>query len=429
MLGLSGNAYYGFDTISLGLVGSGLPTLQNQLIAGIASNSFWLGSLGLSPYTFNLTNLDNPLPSLMGTLRNQSIIPSMSWAYTAGAYYRDPPVLASLTLGGFDATRFTANNVSFAFGADFSRDLLVSLTSVTYDTVGSSPLLAQSISIFIDSLVTELWLPISVCQAFETAFNLTWNSTAQLYLISDDVHKTLAAQNPTFTFTLAQAGESSGGAISDGTVEIALPYAAFDLDVFQPLVDSTTRYFPLKQAQNSSQYTLGRTFLQEAYIIADYDHGNFSVSQAQFPDTSVAAEIISIYPPTVPESSKHSVGRFSAGVFAGIVVGAVTVLLLAAGLWTWLMKRRSGRLDKPEDDRGGAAEPKNAVQGESLLTYPQQEADSQAVHEMDHRNGILPELSVRRGIGERQELAVPHKVQELGAKDEQVAFAELEAPS
>jgi len=40
-LGLSGNAYYGFDVLTLGVLGSGLPSLPDQLIAGIATNSFW----------------------------------------------------------------------------------------------------------------------------------------------------------------------------------------------------------------------------------------------------------------------------------------------------------------------------------------------------------------------------------------------------
>ncbi|THV65002.1 acid protease [Aureobasidium pullulans] len=158
-LGLTGNAYYGFDTINLGLTGSGLPTVQGQVIAGFGTNDFWLGTLGLSPYPFNFTDLDDPQPSLLSTLRNQSLIPSLSWAYTAGAQYKNPPVLGSLTLGGYDTTRFTPNNVSFPFGADFSRDLLVKLRSISYDTFGSPPLLTSEIDIFLDSAVTQALFP------------------------------------------------------------------------------------------------------------------------------------------------------------------------------------------------------------------------------------------------------------------------------
>lgn len=173
------------------------------MIAGFDTNYFWLGTLGLSPYPFNFTDLDDPQPSLPRTLQNQSLIPSLSWAYTAGAQYKIPPVLGSLTLEGYDTIRFMPNNVTFPFGADFSRDLLVKLRSITYDTFGSPPLLTSEIDIFLDSAVTQMWLPVNVCQQFEKAFNLTWNATAKLYLHDEDTHSALLSRDPTFTFTIA----------------------------------------------------------------------------------------------------------------------------------------------------------------------------------------------------------------------------------
>lgn len=144
-LGLSGNAYYGFDVVRLGgTFNPGLPTLKNQLIAGIADNDFWIGSLGLSPTAFNFSSLNDPVPSLLGSLRNARLVPSTTWAYTAGMPYREPPVYGSLTLGGYDDSRRSGqNSVSIPFGTDTSRDLLVGLQSITYDTLGSSPLLSS----------------------------------------------------------------------------------------------------------------------------------------------------------------------------------------------------------------------------------------------------------------------------------------------
>ena len=97
-LSLSGNAYYGFDTLALGLEGSGLPTLEDQLIAGIADNNYWLGSLGISPYPHNFTSLNTPVQSMLSTLRDKNHILGTSWGYTAGASYLSPPVFGSLTL-------------------------------------------------------------------------------------------------------------------------------------------------------------------------------------------------------------------------------------------------------------------------------------------------------------------------------------------
>lgn len=342
-LGLSGNGSYGYDTVTLGLPGTGLPTLQDQLIVGIWTDDFFLGSLGLSPYNLNLSSFNGPTQSMMGALVNQSLLPSKSWAYTAGAVYKDPPAFGSLTLGGYDTTKFDADGLSLAFADDEFRDLLVSLQSITYDTAGSSPLLSQEVNMFIDSMVSEIWLPVEVCDAFQQAFNLTFNEQGQLYLISEDAHRALKAQNPEFTFSLGQPG-----GIQNGTVNIVLPYAAFDLNLTEPIVGNDTRYFPIKRAENSTTYTLGRTFLQEAYIIADYDRKNFTVAQALFPPASISQNIESIIAPGVEEQkSDGGGGGLSGGAIAGIVVGVVAgVVICLVGLFFWW--RRAHRTRSPK---------------------------------------------------------------------------------
>jgi len=337
---------------------------------------------------------------MLGTLRNQSLIPSASWAYTAGAYYQNPPVYGSLTLGGYDRNRFTSNNLTFAFGADFSRDLLVSLQSITYDTAGSSPLLASSIDIFIDSLTTEIWLPVAVCNAFANQFSLTWNEQGQLYLVNATAHTALLAQNPTFTFTIGYAGSS--GSNESETVDIVLPYAAFDLNLTSPIVGDTTRYFPLKRAQNASQYTLGRTFLQEAYVIADYERRTFSVSQALLPATSVAQDIVAIEPPS-HRTSKPPPRRPGRGAIAGIAIAAV--VLLAVALFLALRSSRPRR-ERKRAKKGGA-EDRHRQRGI--------EADGDAgIHEVDGSSQAVQELPAHKGVLGRHELGSEIEVYEMG---------------
>ncbi|KAM0717837.1 hypothetical protein Q7P37_006169 [Cladosporium fusiforme] len=340
LLNLTGNAYYGFDTLTLGLPGSGLPSLSNQVIAGFADNNYWLGFLGLSPIPFNFssqndsTSMHDPQPAFLKNLQNQSLIPSLSWSYTAGAAYRDNPIFGSLVLGGHDTSRFEPNNVTFRFADDFSRDLTVYLRSISYDTLGSS-LLTESIPISINSLVSHLWLPVKVCERFEEAFNLTWSEDAQLYLVDDAAHARLSMLSPTLTLTLGHEG--SGG----DTVEINLPYGAFDLEGSPPFVDPPSRYFPLKRAEKPEQYTLGRVFLQGAYVTADYDRQTFSVSQALFPDASKESNssIEGIAPPGAEQAQAHA-PALSKGVIAGIAVGAgLGPLLIAAALFWWFRQR------------------------------------------------------------------------------------------
>jgi hypothetical protein len=143
---------------------------------------------------------------------------------------------------------------------DSSRDLVVGLQEITSrDNDGrNTTLLSSGILTFVDSTLPYIWLPTEACQAFERAFGLTWNATAQLYLVNDSLHDSLRTRNPRFTFKLGpavQGGES---------FDIVLPYDSFDLLASPPLVANATRYFPLKRAANDTQYTLGRAFLQEA---------------------------------------------------------------------------------------------------------------------------------------------------------------------
>ena len=340
-LGYTGNANFGYDNVTLGWLGGGLPTLSRQIIEGYATKDFYIGSLGLSPHAINISTLDDPQPSFLGALAQQNKTSSTSWAYTAGAYYRQPTAFGSLTLGGYDTTRFVQNNVSFPFGPETNRDLIVPIQSITSDAA-TFHLLSDVIYAYIDSLVPHIWLPLDVCKNFERAFGLTYNETAELYFVNDTLHDKLVSQNPNVTFTLGL--DSSAG---NDTVNIVMHYGSFDLTADYPIVDNATRYFPLKKAQNESQYTLGRAFLQDAYVIADYDRSNFSVSQAVFPNGSNAQQIIAIHRPgDIPPATSRM--ALSTGAIVSIAVTAVvsSSIVVIAIIRYGLRKRTKARTGK-----------------------------------------------------------------------------------
>ena len=87
-LGFVDNGDFGNDTLTLGLPGTGAPALKSQAIAGIATKDFYVGLWGLGPRPTNLTSLNNPHPSLMTNLKENGLVPSISYGYTAGAQYR-----------------------------------------------------------------------------------------------------------------------------------------------------------------------------------------------------------------------------------------------------------------------------------------------------------------------------------------------------
>ena len=163
--------------------------------------------------------------------------------------------------------RALPNQLSFSMAEDVQRDLVVGLRLISFsDTTGNTKTLSsEPILTFIDATVPHIWLPEDVCSNFEDAFGLTYNSTIDRYLVNDTLHAILQKQNASVSFLL---GNDTAG---DTTVNITLTYASFDLELGPPFVDTRQNYFPLRRAANESQYTLGRTFLQEAYGTSKID--------------------------------------------------------------------------------------------------------------------------------------------------------------
>ena len=260
-LGYDGNGIYGFDDLGLDWQGSAGPDLDGgQLLATITTKEFYLGIFGLDPRPSNFTNFDHPVPSILSNLFNQSVIPSLAWGYTAGNQYRNQQVLGSLTLGGFEQTRLIPNSVFFPFDPIENRALSVVIHQISFQSSNATSVLLDEeakLSALIDSTIPYIYLPLEICRKFENAFGIEWNETVQAYFVNDTTHLALQGQNASVTFSL-------GTIAGPDQINISLPYAAFDLTASPPLVTLPSRYFPLVRAQNSSQYTLGRTFLQEA---------------------------------------------------------------------------------------------------------------------------------------------------------------------
>lgn len=404
-LGYDGNAFYGYDVVGLGLNGQGGPTLKNTTVGALAVEDFYLGMFGVNPKPTNFTSMNEGSPSYITQLKEQDLIPGVSFGYTAGAKYRFSGVLASLVLGGYDSARFEENDVTFLFAPDNSRDLVVAIQSInTPSQIESSPnpteMLPNPIYAYIDSTVPHIWLPIEACQVFEYEFGLVYDNTTELYLVNDTLHQALLDRDANVTFQFGQG-------FSGSSVQITLPYAAFDLEVQPPYpkVVNKTRYFPLRRAMNETQYTLGRTFLQEAYISVDWESAEFNVSQVLWQETQKQDLV-----PIVPVSEKGGTGSgypgtntagnnegssngLSGGAIAGIAVGAVAgvVILALAGVFYWRRKKQTTQMsekvknEKTDDIQGtGPALGRKS----SRQVYPKAELDGNGVPALEGR-GLL----------------------------------------
>jgi hypothetical protein len=250
--------------------------------------------------------------------------------YHIDALSESPKALGSLTLGGYDASRLTPTNINFPFDPDDDRPLSLNIQKITAkDTfTGLQSMLDNVTYVQIDFTVPHLWLPITVCDRFEAAFGLTYDNITDLYLVNDTIHSQLLQKNPSVTIGLGSSFSPTE------RVNLVLPYSAFDLQVGYPYYSSSTNYFPIRRAYNESQYTLGRTFMQEAYVTVDYERGNFSVSQALFPPTTVKQRITAIASTDVPEAKNAAptpIPSFRQGIsikaVAGIAIGSVALVL------------------------------------------------------------------------------------------------------
>lgn len=85
------NGDYGLDTLGLGLPGSDGVSEPNMVVAALATKDYYLGYLGVTNHPTNFTQFDDPHPSLLSTLKQQDKIPSLAYAYSAGAQYRKKP--------------------------------------------------------------------------------------------------------------------------------------------------------------------------------------------------------------------------------------------------------------------------------------------------------------------------------------------------
>ncbi len=394
-LGIDDGGLYGLEKVGLQLQQSGGLALEDQVVAGIATKNFYLGLFGLGPKPSNFTNYDNPMSSYMWNLKDKQMIPSLSYGYTAGAAYKMPQRYASLTLGGYDTSRFIDSGKTFPFNEDDSIVLSLGIQKITAmnTLLGTRSLLDSAIFSVIDSTLPYIWLPRESCDSFAEAFGLIFDDETNLYLVNDTIHEQLRSLNPSVTFSLGNDANPAN------LTSITLSYGAFDLQASHPIYPNATNYFPIRRAANESQFTLGRAFLQEAYVIADYGRSNFSIHQALFENTMADQQILTITDPAANNNTANSETKSgtSSGLSKpetiGIAVGvAAAVLILVILGFIWYRQRRV---------RAAELDGQTKSNGKSHWQHPPQEMPTNQKHEMyqvppeTHGSKINHELPVK----------------------------------
>lgn len=259
-----------------------------------------------------------------------------------------PPVLGSLTLGGFDSARITAGrNLTSALQAN-DNSVVVGIGAITLANALAPITTLQSIennfTALIDTTFPYTYLPTYVCQQLEQAFGLQWDAAHEMYLISDTTHQQLLKNKPSIMFTL------SASLPQPTALNITVPYAAFDLTAAYPIFPNGTNYFPLRRANSSAQLILGRGFMQEAYLFVDYEMSQFTITQAAFPASGSQNIVTMDHSAAAGSASSLNSNGLSVGAIAGIAVGSsIGIVLFCTLVWVSMRARNAKRQRRRED--------------------------------------------------------------------------------
>lgn len=358
---------------------------------------------------------------------------------------------ASLTLGGYDTLRLEEHDVDFNLD-EYSRIPSVNLRAIIATVTSqdkkpaswssTSRVLSgtnESVSAIIDTTTPYLWLPRSVCDRFAESFNLTWSDTFGVYLFDPKSAQfsdfLSGASSLSFTFSISSYDnvDNYGNPLQlPGVVNITVGSAAFAQLLRYPFKDaigwdqSSVPYFPLTRANESGPYIIGRAFMQEAYMVMNYEKTQFSVHQALFPDTpssnyslaTIERSSDSPYPPYVP---KPGGGGLSAGKTVGIVLSAFAAgSVIGVTLWFCCRRRRRTTKQQPrqvDDDKDGSESvnsdlPKSPVKRMLSIIIRRKKSRKPAVHEV-HGTSAGPVEVAADANHEVFELPVPPEPAEL----------------
>ncbi|KAK0722105.1 aspartic peptidase domain-containing protein [Lasiosphaeria miniovina] len=473
--GWEGNGDYGLETLAFVNTVTRIATgVDGALVAAINDTDYYQGFVGVGVNQGRFgSNLTNPLVSQLA--ETYGTIPSHSYGYTAGAYYRNTGgasrgTVGSLTFGGYDTLRFVPHATTFSLDPEnriptvLIRGITAQVTSLDKAPSGnwtstSQKLLTMDSSVraIIDTSTPYLWLPTEVCDRFAAALNLTWRDDLGVYVFSDQAEYVRYQSDTTLSFTFSVSSYDNSDNFGQplnmpGVVNITIPPAAFAQLLHYPFKnvikfgDPGVPYFPLKRSTkevNNNQYIIGRAFMQEAYLITNYDRGTFSLHQALFPEkasTTYSLKTIerppdSPFPTPTATNSTADPGSGGGGLNPGQTVGIVLSAFASGsviGLVLWLCcRRRKKWKGKREEKRAKQAEEnkaKNNATDDDEPTSPvkrmfsiitgkkrSKKLKSPAMHEVDGTSSQPAEVSadVQHQLFE---LPVPPEPVELDSK-------------
>ncbi|KAI4151203.1 MAG: hypothetical protein L6R39_002085 [Caloplaca ligustica] len=205
----------------------------------------------------------------------------------------------SLWFGGYDRSRILGPVSSQPYTRfDFLMDLLD--IGIGVDN-GASPFefserqgilrqgsasMGDSTQVILDPQSPYLYLPQSTCDAIASYLPVTYQSKYKLYFwdTKDPKYQPIITSPSYLSFTFRASN------MEQNNITVKVPFQLLNLTLQMPIIDTPTQYFPCQPvgAKDSPSYTLGRAFLQAAFLGVhwDEDRGLFYLAQAPGPNTA-----------------------------------------------------------------------------------------------------------------------------------------------
>ncbi|KAK4448427.1 eukaryotic aspartyl protease [Podospora aff. communis PSN243] len=271
-----------------------------------------LGCLSLGSPEANQTFVEVPGPNLNGTmipwpLAKRGATPSSSFGLHIGSGITVARMQGSLFWGGYDRNRVVGDVLALDGG--FYEPILLKNIAITV-VKGASPfafpstskpgLLAQGNSslsssaglpIVIDPCSPYLSLPRSTCDAIASHLPVTYCPNLGLYIWDMTSPKTtqILTSASALSFTLP-------GGTNTQTLTIHVPFRHLNLTLSKPLALAPTQYFPCYTSSGTRASVLGRAFLQDAFLSANWESSRVWLAQAPGPNIQPGSNPVGILP-------------------------------------------------------------------------------------------------------------------------------------
>ncbi|KEF54747.1 uncharacterized protein A1O9_09189 [Exophiala aquamarina CBS 119918] len=321
----------------------------------------------------------------LSTAYNKDYIPSISFGLHIGSV--EPEIEGSLILGGYDSSRcitepIVSDTTSFNLldiSLNVSRGASAFLKTTAKEVNGLLKVNGASssgVKILPEPGLPYMYLPRDTCDAIAAHLPVSYNADFNIYLWDTD--------SPAYSDIVSSPHALAFSFENDGTTEtINVPFALLNLTLDSPLTAGPTPYFPCSPwtATSDVPYTLGRAFLQAAFLSHNANTNKHFLAQAPGPDllaknvkrigstdTTLAGAVnapdwdstwertlkaLSSNSTSAPDpnsgSGQDSSSGISGGAIAGIVIGVVIVIAVAAGAY-WFLARRRRQANPPAYD-------------------------------------------------------------------------------